>query len=81
MLKGYVADFEVMNKVWSHCSLAKNKLGESSFEFSVLHEGNKSECDINHSGSSTMIEMENAFTLWERSISLGFRYITVLSNA
>ncbi|GFW84806.1 uncharacterized protein TNCV_680941 [Trichonephila clavipes] len=79
MLTGYVVDFEVMSKVCRHCSVAKNKLGQSSAEFSIWYEGHKSECDINHLGSSTSMEMEAALTLWKRSTSLGFRYITVLA--
>ncbi|GFV77881.1 uncharacterized protein TNCV_351 [Trichonephila clavipes] len=58
MLTGYVVGFEVMIKVCRHCSVAKNKLGESRAEFSILYEEHKSECDINHSGSSTSMEME-----------------------
>ncbi|GFV80435.1 hypothetical protein TNCV_2149691 [Trichonephila clavipes] len=46
MLTGYVVDFEVMSKVCRHCSVAKNKLGQSSAEFSIWYEGHKSECDI-----------------------------------
>ncbi|GFT35453.1 uncharacterized protein TNCV_922681 [Trichonephila clavipes] len=80
MLTGYVVDIEVMSKVCRHCSVAKNKLGQSSAEFSIWYEGHKSECDINHLGSSTSMEMEAALTLWKRSTSLGFRYITVLSD-
>ncbi|GFX88941.1 uncharacterized protein TNCV_2576481 [Trichonephila clavipes] len=80
MLTGYVVDFEVMSKVCRHCSVAKNKLGQSSAKFSIWYEGHKSECDINHLGSSTSMEMEAALTLWKRSTSLGFRYITVLSD-
>ncbi|GFX97882.1 uncharacterized protein TNCV_4905331 [Trichonephila clavipes] len=80
MLTGYVVDFEVMSKVCRHCSVTKNKLGQSSAEFSIWYEGHKSECDINHLGSSTSMEMEAALTLWKRSTSLGFRYITVLSD-
>ncbi|GFX10453.1 uncharacterized protein TNCV_1868481 [Trichonephila clavipes] len=80
MLTGYVVDFEVMSKVCRHCSVAKNKLGQSSAEFSIWYEEHKSECDINHLGSSTSMEMEAALTLWKRSTSLGFRYITVLSD-
>ncbi|GFU36845.1 uncharacterized protein TNCV_3727091 [Trichonephila clavipes] len=80
MLTGYVVDFEVMSKVCRHCSVAKNKLGQSSAEFSIWYEGHKSECDVNHLGSSTSMEMEAALTLWKRSTSLGFRYITVLSD-
>ncbi|GFX26275.1 uncharacterized protein TNCV_948741 [Trichonephila clavipes] len=70
MLTGYVVDFEVMSKVCRHCSVAKNKLGQSSAEFSIWYEGHKSECDINHLGSSTSMEMEAALTLWKRSTSL-----------
>ncbi|GFW96272.1 uncharacterized protein TNCV_572431 [Trichonephila clavipes] len=77
MLTGYVVDFEVMSKVCRHCSVAKNKLGESSAEFSIWYEGHKSECDIKHLDS---MERKAAFTLWKRSTSLGFRYITVLSD-
>ncbi|GFT21858.1 uncharacterized protein TNCV_3179631 [Trichonephila clavipes] len=80
MLTGYVVDFEVMSKVCRHCSVAKNKLGQSSAEFSIWYEGHRSECNINHLGSSTSMEMEAALTLWKRSTSLGFRYITVLSD-
>ncbi|GFW32777.1 uncharacterized protein TNCV_1773461 [Trichonephila clavipes] len=69
-----------MSKVCRHCSVAKNKLGDSSAEFSIWHEGHKSECDINHLGSSTSMEIEAEFTLWKRPTSLGFRYITVLSD-
>ncbi|GFU15152.1 uncharacterized protein TNCV_3789911 [Trichonephila clavipes] len=66
MLTGYVVDFEVMSKVCRHCSVAKNKLGQSSAEFSIWYEGHKSECDINHLGSSTSMEMEAALTLWKK---------------
>ncbi|GFW34638.1 uncharacterized protein TNCV_952661 [Trichonephila clavipes] len=44
MLTGYVVDFEVMSKVCRHCSVAKNKLGESSAKFSIWYEGHKSKC-------------------------------------
>ncbi|GFY11005.1 uncharacterized protein TNCV_2201131 [Trichonephila clavipes] len=80
MLTGYNVDFEVMSKVCRHCSVAKNKLGPSSAEFSIWYEGHKSEYDINHLDSSTSMEMEAALTLWKRSTSLVFRYITVLSD-
>ncbi|GFU71248.1 uncharacterized protein TNCV_3782341 [Trichonephila clavipes] len=66
MLTGYVVDFEVMSKVCRHCSVAKNKLGQSSAEFSIWYEGHKSECDINHLGSSTSMEMEAALTFVEK---------------
>ncbi|GFW01651.1 uncharacterized protein TNCV_4085661 [Trichonephila clavipes] len=61
-------------------SLLRGKRGESSAEFSIWYDGHKSECDINPLGSSVSMEMEAAFTLWKRSTSLGFRYITVLSD-
>ncbi|GFV48677.1 uncharacterized protein TNCV_292901 [Trichonephila clavipes] len=36
--------------------------------------------DFEVMSSSTSMEMEAALTLWKRSTSLGFRYITVLSD-
>ncbi|GFV12089.1 uncharacterized protein TNCV_4736621 [Trichonephila clavipes] len=72
MLPGYVVDFEVISKVCvSSLLCGKNKLGQSSAEFSIWYEGHKSECDINHLCSSTSMEMEAALTLWKRSTSLG----------
>lgn len=35
ILIGYAIDFDVMDKVCHHCSVAKNKLGEMSAEFHV----------------------------------------------
>ncbi|GFU43904.1 uncharacterized protein TNCV_652811 [Trichonephila clavipes] len=80
MLTRYVVHFEVMSKVCRHFSVAKTKLGESSAEFSIWYEGHKSECNINHLGSTASMEMEAEFTLWKRSTLLGFRYITDLSD-
>ncbi|GFY21068.1 uncharacterized protein TNCV_3991121 [Trichonephila clavipes] len=45
MLTGYIVDFEVLSMVCRHCSVVKNKLGESSVEFSIWYEGHKNECD------------------------------------
>ncbi|GFV14530.1 uncharacterized protein TNCV_1080531 [Trichonephila clavipes] len=70
MLTGYVVDFEVMSKVCRHCSVAKNKLGQSSAEFSIWYEGHKSECDINHLGSIYINGNGSCINLVERSTSL-----------
>ncbi|GFT26727.1 uncharacterized protein TNCV_247481 [Trichonephila clavipes] len=51
-------------------ALFSRKGASSSAEFSIWYEGHKSECDINHLGSSTSMEMEAALTLWKRSTSL-----------
>ncbi|GFW58505.1 uncharacterized protein TNCV_718061 [Trichonephila clavipes] len=60
ILTGYVIDFEVMCKVCRSCSVAKRELGESSAEYGIWFEGHRKDCDINHSGSSTSMEMEAA---------------------
>ncbi|GFW63108.1 uncharacterized protein TNCV_4454561 [Trichonephila clavipes] len=67
ILTGYVTDFEVMCKVCRNCSVAKRELGESSAEYDILFEGHRKDCDVNHYGSSTSMEMEAALILWERS--------------
>ncbi|GFU90966.1 uncharacterized protein TNCV_4922971 [Trichonephila clavipes] len=80
ILTGYVIDFEVMCKVCRNCSVAKGELGESRAEYDIWFEGHRKDCDINHSGSSTSMEMEAALILWERSQEMGFRYSTLLSD-
>ncbi|GFT23694.1 uncharacterized protein TNCV_3511591 [Trichonephila clavipes] len=80
ILTGYVIDFEVMCKVCRNCSVAKRKLGESSAEYDIWYECHRKDCDVNHSGSSTSMEMEAALILWERSREMGFRYSTLLSD-
>ncbi|GFV06993.1 uncharacterized protein TNCV_2085541 [Trichonephila clavipes] len=69
----YVIDFEVNCKVCRNCSTAKRELGESSAEYDIWFEGHRKDCDINHSGSSTSMEMEAALILWERSQEMRFR--------
>ncbi|GFU72831.1 uncharacterized protein TNCV_2782961 [Trichonephila clavipes] len=80
ILTGYVIDFEVMCKICRNCSVAKRELGESSAEYDIWFEGHRKDCDVNHYGSSTSIEMEAALILWERSQEMEFRYSTLLSN-
>ncbi|GFT25530.1 uncharacterized protein TNCV_3174051 [Trichonephila clavipes] len=80
ILTGYVIDFEVMCKVCRNCSVAKRELGESSAEYDIWFEGHRKDCDVNHYGSSTSMEMEAALILWERSQEMGFRYSTLLSD-
>ncbi|GFV56677.1 uncharacterized protein TNCV_4651731 [Trichonephila clavipes] len=67
ILTGYVIDIEIMCKVCRNCSVAKRELGESSTEYAIWFEGHRKDCDINHSGSSTSMEMEAALILRERS--------------
>ncbi|GFY12751.1 uncharacterized protein TNCV_4284091 [Trichonephila clavipes] len=69
-----------MCKVCRNCSVAKRELGESSAEYDIWFEGHRKDCDVNHYGSSTLIEMEAALILWERSQEMGFRYSTLLSD-
>ncbi|GFU43170.1 uncharacterized protein TNCV_3775421 [Trichonephila clavipes] len=80
ILTGNVFDFEVMCKVCRNCSEAKRELGESSAEYDIWFEDHRNDCDINHSGSSTSMEMEAALIIWEKSQEMGFRYSTLLSD-
>ncbi|GFV47849.1 uncharacterized protein TNCV_2369431 [Trichonephila clavipes] len=80
LITGYVIDFEFMCKVCRICSAAKRELGESSAEYDIWFEGHRKNCDINHSGSSTSMEMEAALIHWKRSQALEFRYSTLLSD-
>ncbi|GFV58251.1 hypothetical protein TNCV_4019881 [Trichonephila clavipes] len=60
-----------MCKVCRNCSVAKRELGESSAEYDIWFKGHRKDCDINHSGSSTSMEIEAALILWERSQEMG----------
>ncbi|GFX84958.1 uncharacterized protein TNCV_4997891 [Trichonephila clavipes] len=65
ILIGYVIDFEVMCKVCPRCSVSKSELGESSAEYGIWFEGHRKDCDINHYGASTLMEMEAALSSGE----------------
>ncbi|GFU18251.1 uncharacterized protein TNCV_1389101 [Trichonephila clavipes] len=80
ILTGYAMDFEVMCKVCRNCSVAKRELGESSAEYDIWFQGHRKDCDVNHYGLSTSMEMEATLILWERSQEMGFRYSTLLSD-
>lgn len=80
ILTGYVIDYEVMSKICSFCRRTKDELGEDSAEFHVWYEGHKKFCDMNHSGSSSSMEMKAASVMWKRSLDFGFRYMTILSD-
>ncbi|GFU87067.1 hypothetical protein TNCV_1020511 [Trichonephila clavipes] len=69
-----------MCKVCHNCFVAKKELGESNEKYAICFEDDPKNIDINHSGSSTAMEMEAAFILWGRSQALGFRYSTLLSD-
>ncbi|GFV44009.1 uncharacterized protein TNCV_3571301 [Trichonephila clavipes] len=69
-----------MCKVCRNCSVAKRELGESSAEYDLWFEGHRKNCDVNHYGSSTSMEMEAALIFWERSQEKGFCYSTLLSD-
>ncbi|GFW37262.1 hypothetical protein TNCV_5021601 [Trichonephila clavipes] len=62
MLTGYVIDFEVMCKVCPNCFVAKRELRESSAEYGIWFEDYMKDCDINHFGSSTSMEIEAALS-------------------
>ncbi|GFW42771.1 uncharacterized protein TNCV_473611 [Trichonephila clavipes] len=80
ILSGYVIDLKVIWKVCRNCSVAKGELAESSAEYDIWFECHRKDCNINHSGSSTSMEMEAALILWERSQEMGFRYSILLTD-
>lgn len=80
VLTGYVIDFEVMSKYCHECVMAKIDLGEESPEYNFWFEGHKSNCQVNHFGSSGALEIAAAAEIWKRSESYGFRYTTLLSD-
>ena len=52
---------------------------ENSEEFNAWFEWHKDECTLNHSGSSSAMEVGGALVLWKRSIEyLNFRYVNVV---
>lgn len=80
ILTGFAVDFEVMSKICRCCKNAKRDMGETTAEFHIWFEGHADSCELNHTGSSGLMELKAAEKLWERSEALGFRYTTVLSD-
>ncbi|GFX34512.1 uncharacterized protein TNCV_3657501 [Trichonephila clavipes] len=60
---------------------AVRDLSGDSPDFAIWYEGHKSECQINHTGSSSSMEMEAAAILWQRYIKeCNMRYTCILSD-
>ena len=77
---GLVLDYEVLSNFCQHCAARRFKMNEASFvEWQQLHEAN-GDCEKNFNGTAGMMEVMAAEILWRRSMSLGFRYITMVSD-
>ncbi|GFW67236.1 uncharacterized protein TNCV_2698461 [Trichonephila clavipes] len=63
LLTGLVIDYEILSKYCTECTVAVIELSGDSTDFAIWYEGHKSECQINHTGSSSSREMEAASIL------------------
>ena len=78
-LTGQVLDYEVLSKRCKVCSLKKQKV--SSEEFVEWFEQHKPHCQLNHLGSSPVMEPEGAMRIWNRSEQkLHLRYTSMISD-
>ncbi|GFW20670.1 uncharacterized protein TNCV_1048931 [Trichonephila clavipes] len=76
-----VIDYEILSKYCTECTAAVRDLSGDSPDFAIWYEGHKSECQINHTGSSSSMETEAAAILWQRSIKeCNMRYTCILSD-
>ncbi|GFV98566.1 uncharacterized protein TNCV_1397851, partial [Trichonephila clavipes] len=81
LVTGLVIDYEILSKYCTECTAAVRDLSGDSPDFAIWCEGHKSECQINHTGSSSSMEMEAAAILWQRSIKeCNMRYTCILSD-
>ncbi|GFS86238.1 uncharacterized protein TNCV_661091 [Trichonephila clavipes] len=81
LLTGLVIDYEILSKYCTECTAAVRDLSGDSPDFAIWYEGHKSECQINHTGSSSSMEMEAAAILWQRSIKeCNMLYTCILSD-
>ncbi|GFY09397.1 uncharacterized protein TNCV_1942071 [Trichonephila clavipes] len=81
LLTSLVIDYEILSKYCTECTAAVRDLSGDSPDFAIWYEGHKSECQINHTGSSSSMEMEAAAILWQRSIKeCNMRYTCILSD-
>ena len=80
-LSGQVLDYEILSKRCTVCAIKKETIDESSEEFKAWYEVHKPHCELNHFGSSPLMESEGAMKLWTRSVEkLHLRYTTVISD-
>ncbi|GFX15201.1 uncharacterized protein TNCV_2709061 [Trichonephila clavipes] len=81
LLTGLVRDYEILSKYCTECTAAVRDLSGDSPDFAIWYEGHKSECQINHTGSSSSMKMEAAAILWQRSIKeCNMCYTCILSD-
>ena len=79
-------DTHILSKHCVRCTHKRKLLGlsdgvENSEEFNAWFEWHKDECTLNHSSSSSAMEVGGALVLWKRSIEhLNLRYVNVVSD-
>lgn len=80
VITGLVIDYVVLSKYCRVCQKKKTEVDENSPQFKIWFDGHKPVCQANYEGSSPAMETEAAEILWKRSESLGFRYVSVISD-
>lgn len=80
VITGLVIDFEVISKYCRVCQTKITELGENSIEYEewLLDHWLTRQADFD--GSSPAMEAEAAERLWKRSVDIGFRYTSVVSD-
>ncbi|GFU92617.1 uncharacterized protein TNCV_4795451 [Trichonephila clavipes] len=80
LLTDLVIDYEILSKYCTECTAAVRDLSGDSPDFAIWY-GYKSDCQINHTGSSSSMEMEATAILWQRSIKeCNMCYTCILSD-
>ncbi len=78
---GKVLDFIIMTKHCSICARKKTALREDSQEFADWWEEHNDSCEINHLGSSPVMECAGALEIWKWSEELHrLRYVEVICD-
>ncbi|GFV65131.1 uncharacterized protein TNCV_152591 [Trichonephila clavipes] len=81
LLPGLVIDYEILSKYCTECTNAVRDLSFDNPDFAIWYEGHKSECQVNHTCSSSSMEMEAAAIMWQRSMKeCNMCYTCILSD-
>lgn len=80
IITGYIVDYDIASKYCAVCEVTASELGRDSPDFDIWYQGHAENCDVNHEGSSGLMETTVAEIIWKRSESYGFRYTTMLSD-
>lgn len=80
VITGLVIDYVVLSKYCRVCQQKKTEMKAPSPEYTLWFDSHKPLCQANYDGSSPAMETEAAGILWKRSESLGFRYVSLISD-